>query len=195
MGTKLHSALSWLEKNLSILLWRVIALAAVIGLAGCGPADYRTRIPAAGAVQSHGDGGNEAPGTFALLDPEKIRYSQATYSVSGGTEDGSTYTVEENIQWLRQHPGQDLPWGGPIRVFRKQAFMDEWGPLERNPFTGDPKNLQTGEIYTLDHRRLVAYRLAGRKTIPVEWANLRLVRDQRWKFTTLDRGRSIALSP
>ena len=191
----MHSALSWLENNLIILLWRVIALAAVIGLAGCDPAVYRTRIPSAGAIESHADGGSEAPGTFLLLDPEKIRFSQATYSVSGGAEDGSTYTVEENIQWLREHPGRDLPWGGPIRVFRKQAFMDEWGPLERNIFTGDPKNLETGEIYTLDHRRLIAYRLAGRKTIPAEWANLRLVRDQRWKFTTLDRGRSIAPIP
>ena len=168
MGTKLHSALSWLEKNLSIPLWRVIALAAVIGLAGCGAKGFGTPLSSSDAVAPY---------------------------VDGSTEDGSTYTVEEKIQWLREHPGQDLPWGGPIRVFRKQAFMDEWGPLERNRFMGDPKNLQTGEIYTLDHRRLVAYRLAGRKTIPVELANSILVRDQRWKFTTLDRGRSIAPSP
>jgi hypothetical protein len=73
--------------------------------------------------------------------------------------------------------------------------MDEWGPLTRNRFTGDPKNLDSGEIYTLDHRRLVAYRLAARKTIPVEWADLKLVRDQRWRFTTPNRGRSIAATP
>jgi len=177
------------------MVWGIIAFTAVIGLAGCGAKDFETPLRSSDAVAPYVDAGNESPGTFALLDPEKIRYSQATYSVSGRTEDGSTYKVEENIQWLREHPGQDLPWGGPIRVFRKQTFMDEWGPLERNLFTGDPKNLEIGEIYTLDHRRLVAYRLAGRKTIPVEWVNLRLVRDQRWKFTTLDRGRSIAPSP
>jgi len=191
----LHSALPRLEKNLTNLFWRVVALAAVIGLAGCGPADYRTRRPSTGALESHADGGIEAPGTFTRLETENIRYSQATYSLRGGTEDGSTYTVEENTQWLRDHPGQDFPWGGPIRVFRKQAFMDEWGPLSRDHYTGDPRNLEIGEIYTLDHRRLVAYRLAGRKTIPVEWVNWRLVRDQRWKFTTPNRGRRIALNP
>jgi len=191
----LNPALPWLKKNFVNMVWGIIAFTAVIGLAGCGAKDFETPLRSSDAVAPYVDAGNESPGTFALLDPEKIRYSQATYSVSGGTEDGSTYTVEDNIQWLREHPGQDLPWGGPIRVFRKQAFMDEWGPLARNLFTGDPKNLQTGEIYTLDHRRLVAYRAAGRKTIQVEWANLRLVRDQRWKFTTPDRGRSIAPSP
>jgi hypothetical protein len=105
------------------------------------------------------------------------------------------YTVEDNIQWLREHPGQDLPWGGPVLIFRKQAFMDEWGPLVRNLFTGDPRNLENGEIYTLNHRRLVAYRRAGRKTIPVEWANLSVVRDQRWRFTTTNRGGSISETP
>jgi hypothetical protein len=195
LGAILNPGLPWLKKNFVNMVWGIIAFTAVIGLAGCGATDFETPLRSSDAVAPYVDAGNESPGTFALLDPEKIRYSQATYSVSGGTEDGSTYTVEENIQWLREHSGQDLPWGGPIRVFRKQAFMDKWGPLERNLFTGDPKNLQTGEIYTLDHRRLVAYRLAGKKTIQVEWANLRLVRDQRWKFTTLDRGRSIAPSP
>jgi hypothetical protein len=172
-----------------------IALAALIGLAGCGAGDYSAARDSSRAVAQHSGPGSETPGSLARLETEKIRYSQESYSVSGGTEDGSTYTVEENIQWLKDHPGQDFPWGGPIRVFRKQAFMDEWGPLTRNRFTGDPKNLESGEIYTLDHRRLVAYRLAARKTIPVEWADLKLVRDQRWRFTTPNRGRSIAATP
>jgi len=103
--------------------------------------------------------------------------------------------VEENVQWLKDHPDQELPWGGPIRVFRKQAFMDEWGPLSQIGFTGAPKNLDNGEIYTLDHRRLVAYRLAGRKTIPVQWVGLSVVRDNRWKFTTSNGGRGIASNP
>lgn len=172
----------------------LIAFTAVIGLPGCSVGDYRTPRPPDG-VESYLDAGDETPGTLTRLDTEKIRYSQATYSVSGGTEDGGTYTVEENIRWLADHPYQDLPWGGHIRVFRKQAYMDDWGPVSRDQFTGDPKNLENGEIYTLDHRRLVAYRAAGRKTIQVEWVNLRLVMDQRWKFTTANRGRSIAATP
>ena len=191
----MNPALLRLKKNLVMTVWGIIvAFTAVIGLAGCGVGDYRTPLHSAGAVESY-NGENPARQSFFRLDTEIIRYSQASYSISGGTEDGGTYTVEENIQWLRDHPGQDLPWGGPIRVFRKQAFMDEWGPLTRDRYAGDPKNLELGEIYTLDHRRLVAYRLAGRKTIPVEWANLRLVRDQRWRFTTPNGGRSIASTP
>jgi hypothetical protein len=54
--------------------------------------------------------------------------------------------VQDNVRWLREHPGEDLPWGGPIRVFRKQAFMDKWGPLARDSFVGDPVNLENGEI-------------------------------------------------
>jgi hypothetical protein len=183
------------EKSFAKIVWRIVACAALIALAGCGAGDYRTAPQPSDALQPYRDPGNETPGTFARLETEKIRYSQESYSVSGAAEDGSTYTVEDNVQWLKDHPGQDFPWGGPIRVFRKQAFMDEWGPLTRNRFTGDPKNLESGEIYTLDHRRLVAYRLAARKTIPVEWADLKLVRDQRWRFTTPNRGRSIAATP
>ena len=177
------------------MLWRIIAFAAVIGVAGCGGGDYRTSLRSSGAVEPCVVEANETPGSFARLDTEKIRYSQASYSLSGDTEDGGSYTVEENTQWLKTHPGQDLPWGGPIRIFRKQAFMDEWGPLRQDRYLGDPKNLEICETYTLDHRRLVAYRRAERKTIPVEWANLRLVRDLRWKFTTPNGGRSIAPRP
>jgi hypothetical protein len=176
------------------LLFRFIAFAAALGLAGCGAANYNRSLSHAGAVESYREA--ETPGSLARLDPEKIKFSQASYSVSGKTEDRSSmYTVEDNIQWLREHPGQDLPWGGPVLIFRKQAFMDEWGPLVRNLFTGDPRNLENGEIYTLNHRRLVAYRRAGRKTIPVEWANLSVVRDQRWRFTTTNRGGSISETP
>ncbi len=190
----MNSALHLLKKNLITIGLGLIAFTAVIGLPGCGAGDYGTSLRSAG-VEPYADRGNETPATSTRLETDKIRYSQATYSQSGGTEEGGTYTVEENIRWLAEHPDEDFPWGGPIRVFRKQAFMDEWGPLSREQFTGDPKNLENGEIYTLDHRRLVAYRAAGRKTIPVEWVNLRLVMDQRWKFTTPNRGRSIAATP
>jgi hypothetical protein len=115
--------------------------------------------------------------------------------VAGKTEDGSVYTVEANIQWLKEHPDQDLPSLRPIRIFRKVASMDEWGPLTRFGFTGNPKNLVNGEIYTLDHRRLVAYRQAGRKSIPVQWVDLNIARDERWKFDTKNGGLSITARP
>jgi hypothetical protein len=192
----LSSTLLGPRLNFAKPLVRIFALAVAIALAACGVTDDHASRAPAGAVESYVYRPTETPGSVARLDPEKIRYSQATFSVDGSTEDGAgTYRVEDNIKWLREHPGEDLPWGGPIRVFRKEPFMDEWGPLTRNLFAGDPKNLENGEIYTLDHRRLFAYRTADRKTIPIEWADLRIVRDQRWRFTTKDGGRSIAAVP
>ena len=175
--------------------WPIIAFIAVIGLASCGGGDFGTSLSSTATVRTYLGAENETPGTFSHLEAAQIRYSQSTYSIRGEIEEGDLYLVEENVQWLRDHPNQELPWGGPIRIFRKQAFMDEWGPLSQEGFTGDPKNLAKGEIYTLDHRRLVAYRLAGRKTIPVEWAHLSVVWDNRWKFTTTNGGHSIAPNP
>jgi hypothetical protein len=111
------------------------------------------------------------------------------------TEEGDEFTVEAMIQWLKEHPDQDPPWLKPIRIFRKVPSMDEWGPLTKFGFTGAPKNLVNGEIYTLDHRRLVAYRQAGRKSIPIKWVDLNIVRDERWKFDTKNGGLSITPRP
>lgn len=186
-----------LKKILRRSRWPIAALLAAGGLAGligCRAGLAGSSRPPA-AVQDHSGAPFEAPATLGRLDPAQIRYSQFSYSLSGLTEEDGLYAVAENIQWLNDHPEQDLPWGGPIRVFRKQAFMDEWGPLSQGGFTGDPKNLPNDQIYTLDHRRLVAYQKAGRKTIPVEWASLSVVRDNRWKFTTLNGGQSIVPSP
>ena len=174
---------------------RLFALAAAVFLAGCSTAHLGLPPSPADGIESRASGQREVPGPVARLDVSQIRYTQATYSVTGDTEDGHSYSVQDNAQWLREHPGEDLPWGGPIRVFRKEAFMDEWGPLARDSNVGDPVKLENGGIYTLDHRRLVAYRAAGRSTIAVEWANVRLVRDQRWKFTTPNGGRSIEAVP
>ena len=174
---------------------RLVALAAAVGLAGCGAAYYGSPSPATSAVESDAAGQGKAPASLTRLDVTEIRYTQASYSVTGHTEDGGSYSVRDSVQWLQEHPGEDLPWGGPIRVFRKEAYMDEWGPLARDSFVGDPANLENGAIYTLDHRRLGAYREAERRTIAVEWANVRLVRDQRWKFTTANGGRRIEAVP
>lgn len=195
MGKKMPSALLALTKNLLKLGWPIFALIALVGLASGRGADSAVSIHSSATFQRHLGVADETPGIFSRLEAAQIRYSQSTHSLYGKTEEGELYAVADNVQWLKDHPGQDLPWGGPIRVFRKQAFMDEWGPLSERGFTGDPKNLENGEIYTLDHRRLVAYRMAGRKTIPVQWVSLTVVRDNRWKFTTSNRGRSIAPNP
>ena len=185
------SALLALKKNLFNMGWPIIALIALVGLASCSGGDFGTSLHSTAVAQSYLGAEDETPGIFSRLDAAQIRYSQSTYSLYGKTDEGELYRVEENIQWLKDHADQELPWGGPIRVFRKQPFMDEWGPLSQNGFSGDPRNLDSGEIYTLDHRRLVAYRMAARKIIPVQWASLSVVWDNRWKFTTPNGGRSL----
>jgi hypothetical protein len=176
------------------LLFCIAVAAAVFA----GFADKKVVAPRLGwldiAAASRSEAAETPAGVFRL-DPEKIRYSQATFSEKGRTADGGEYTVDGNAQWLREHPDQDLPWGQPIRIFRKEPFMDEWGPAAGFGYTGDPKRLVNGEIYTLDHRRLLAYRRAGRKSIPAQWADLNLVRDQRWKFSTPDGGFTMAPHP
>jgi hypothetical protein len=71
--------------------------------------------------------------------------------------------------------------------------MNDWGPLTENGYTGVPKNLINGLIYTLDNRRLYAYQQAGRTSIPVKWVDTDVVFKFRWKFTTQDGGLSVIL--
>ncbi len=49
------------------------------------------------------------------------------------------------------------------------------------------------KIWTLDHRRLAAFKLANIKEIPVEWATKSEVANQMWKMTTKTGGKSIRL--
>jgi len=195
MKLPVASALLALKKNLFNMGWPIIALIAVIGLASCGAGDFATSLratapsePISARKTRHREfsaaSKRRKSDTPNPLIPFATRPTKARYT-----------WWKETYSGYKDHPDQVLPWGGPIRVFRKQTFMDEWGPLSQIGFTGAPKNLDNGEIYTLDHRRLVAYRLAGRKTIPVQWVGLSVVRDNRWKFTTLNGGRSIAPKP
>jgi RHS repeat-associated protein len=66
--------------------------------------------------------------------------------------------------------------------------------------TLDPKVLTitvwkdvNGKIWTLDHRRLAAFKLAGMKEVPVQWATQSQVQQQIWKMTTNNGGTSIRL--
>jgi len=129
------------------------------------------------------------------MDPNDIKYSQKYYSKTGSirNENGEKigdYSVEQNIQDLKDDPDMDLP---PIRIFRKEELMNKWGPMTDpdTGYSGDPKNLKNGEIYTLDHRRLVAYREAGRDSIPVQWATDDEIRENRFEFSTPNFGEEI----
>lgn len=47
-----------------------------------------------------------------------------------------------------------------------------------------------GKVWTLDHRRLAAFRLSGLQEAPIQWAN---PSGQMWKMTTTNGGSSIWL--
>lgn len=48
----------------------------------------------------------------------------------------------------------------------------------------------SGKIWTLDHRRLAAFRLSGLQEAPVQWAT---PNGQMWKMTTTNGGTAIRL--
>ena len=51
----------------------------------------------------------------------------------------------------------------------------------------------SGKIWTLDHRRLGAFRLSGLNKAPVNWATPSQVQSQMWKMTTKTGGTSVRL--
>lgn len=50
-----------------------------------------------------------------------------------------------------------------------------------------------GKIWTLDHRRLAAFRMAGLDEVPFQWATQEEIAGQMWKMTTKTNGKSIRL--
>ena len=52
---------------------------------------------------------------------------------------------------------------------------------------------KTGKIWTLDHRRLAAFRLARLNSVPVRWATPNEIAQNMWKMTTKNGGVSIEL--
>jgi hypothetical protein len=52
---------------------------------------------------------------------------------------------------------------------------------------------QTGKIWTLDHRRLGAFRLSELDEVPVQWVTPAEVEHNMFKMTTKTEGKSIRL--
>lgn len=50
----------------------------------------------------------------------------------------------------------------------------------------------TGKVWTLDHRRLAAFRMA-KKCVPIDWASKSEVENQMWKMSTKNDGTSMRL--
>ena len=50
-----------------------------------------------------------------------------------------------------------------------------------------------GQLWTLDHRRLASFKLAGIDEVPFNWATQDEIAGQMWKMTTQTGGNSIKL--
>ncbi|MBW7476087.1 hypothetical protein K0T92_15180 [Paenibacillus oenotherae] len=104
-------------------------------------------------------------GTVDSLNPKEINFMQS--SIKNKTGD---YTVLGNADALKSGKlsPSDLE---TINVWKNGA----------------------GKIWTLDHRRLAAFRIAGTEKIPVQWATKEMIESQMWKMTTKNGGSSIKL--
>jgi hypothetical protein len=75
--------------------------------------------------------------------------------------------------------------------------MNDWGPLTFKGHTGNPANLLNDQWYTLDNRRLAAFRAAVGEAdwdkIPVKLASEEEIYDERYKFSTPNYGESVPI--
>ena len=102
--------------------------------------------------------------SIQLLNPQRIRFSQAR--IKATFRDGTSLDdLAEELQSGRLHP-YDVP---AIRIFERD-----------------------GKLFTLDNRRLEAFRRAG-VDVPVRMATPQEMAEESWKFTTHNDGVSIRI--
>lgn len=98
-----------------------------------------------------------------MINPKEVRYMQSSINNRTGE-----YTVLGNAEALKN---------GTLKP-TDLALIRLWKDDE-------------GRIWTLDHRRLVAFRLAGIEKVPFKWATKEEVESQMWKMTTTTEGKTI----
>lgn len=103
--------------------------------------------------------------TTQMINPKDVRFMQSSIKNQTGE-----YTVLGNAEALKK--GMLLP--------TDLALIRLWK---------DDK----GNVWTLDHRRLAAFRLAGLENVPFQWATEEEVKNQMWKMTTRTEGKTIRL--
>ena len=99
------------------------------------------------------------------VNPKKVNFMQSSIKNQTGN-----HTVIGNAEALKNGTlsANDLP---KMRVWK------------------DASN----KIWTLDNRRLAAFKLADIKRVPVQWATTKQVSNEMWKMTTKTGGESIIL--
>ncbi len=99
---------------------------------------------------------------MATINPQEVRFGQS--SIRATFRDGGT--IDDLAEGLRDGTvdAESIP---PIRLFERE-----------------------GKLFTLDNRRLEAFRRAG-MAIPYRMATSEEVQDESWKLTTQNEGASI----
>jgi hypothetical protein len=106
----------------------------------------------------------EQGANLQLLNPQNIRFSQASMKVT--FRDGTS--INDLVEGLRS--GRIRPHDVPaIRIFERD-----------------------GKLFTLDNRRLEAFRRAG-VDVPVRMATPQEIAEESWKLTTHNDGVSIRI--
>ncbi len=116
--------------------------------------------------ENNGMGGTDGSESGSkTINPRKVNFMQSSIKNQTGR-----YTVLENAEALRNGTlnANDLP---NIKI---------WEDAD-------------GKIWTLDHRRLAAFRIAGLDEVPFQWATQEEIARQMWKMTTRTNGKSIKL--
>ena len=100
-----------------------------------------------------------------IINPKEVRFMQSSIKNQTGE-----YTVLGNAEALKAGTlkPEDMPL---IRLWKDDD----------------------GKIWTLDHRRLAAFRLAELESVPFVWATEEEVNNQMWKMTTTTDGLTIRL--
>jgi len=108
---------------------------------------------------------SEAAKTANTINPKEINFMQSSIKNQTGK-----YTVLENAEALKNGTlkASDLP---NIKIWKDA----------------------NGKIWTLDHRRLAAFRIAELDEVPFQWATQGEIAGQMWKMTTKTNGNSIRL--
>jgi hypothetical protein len=167
------------ELILTLVPFGLFAAIAPVVAAGAVGEDAKRRVTAA-QLQT---------GTSGLvMHPRAVRFTQDTV-----TNRGDGYTVRDNIRQLTDQKDWDIP--GPVRLFKMTDDIARRAPRKESRFgVSDPANLEVGQIYTLDNRRLYAYQQAGRSAMPGgQFVPANVAVQEAFKFTTRDRGASAVL--
>lgn len=119
-------------------------------------------MPSLSRAGEGGSGAGDALPSSGKISPSDVRFSQD--SISYRFRDGSSIDdLAEGLKSGRVNPN-DVP---PIRILRKDNLL-----------------------FTLDNRRLEAFRRAGLE-VPYRMATADEIASQSWKFTTKNQGISV----